>query len=190
MLRQWVNWGWVLVGFVDLLKIRIVLYWMDGLCIGWLDCIAVLLDPCISGFLDIDGSGSYRLDWLGWIGWIWLDNNGWMRTHSFCKDATGGMDATDGTDGMAGLDGSLVGLRWDGRLLAPAGTGATEQERHHWLSGYCKQGTNGTYGFDGALVRQRWDGRTLAGATTRVPPWARNRSATVGSWGAAHYAKW
>ena len=30
----------------------------------------------------------------------------------------------DGTDGMDGLDGALVGRVWDGRTLAPAGTGA------------------------------------------------------------------
>ena len=60
--------------------------------------------------LDITGSVSYGLDCLDWIGWIRLDNNGWMRTHSFCKD---------GTDGNDGLDGALVGLGWDGRLLAP-----------------------------------------------------------------------
>ena len=80
-------------------------------CIGWivsLDCW-ILLD----------------LDPLGWIGWIGLagsaglDNNGWMRTHSFCKD---------GTDGMDGLDGALVALGWDKRSLAPSGTGSSEQE--------------------------------------------------------------
>ena len=47
-------------------------------------------------------------------------------------------------DGDYGLDGPLVGLWWYGWLLAPAGTGAIEQERHHWLAGYCKQGTNWT----------------------------------------------
>ena len=51
--------------------------------------------------LDISGSGYYRLDWLDWIGWIQLDNNVWMRTHSFCKY---------GTDGNDGLDEALVGL--------------------------------------------------------------------------------
>ena len=77
---------------------------------------------CISGSLDITGSGSYRLDWLDLIGWMQLDNNGWMRTHSFCKDGTDGNDENDGNDG---LDGALVGLGWDGQLLAPSGTGAT-----------------------------------------------------------------
>ena len=57
-------------------------------------------------------------------------------------------------------------------MLAPAGTGATEQERHHWLAGYCKQRTNGTNGLYGALVGQGWDGRTLSGARTVAPPWA------------------
>ena len=71
-------------------------------------------------------------------------------------------------DGNDGLDGALVGLGWDGLLLAPARTGASEQERHHWLAGYCKQGTNGTDGLDGAFVGQGWDGRTLAGAGTGV----------------------
>ena len=61
---------------------------------------------------------------------------------------------------------------WGGRLLAPAGTGATEQERHHWLAGYCKQGKNGTDGFDGAMVGQGWERWTLAGIGTGAPPWA------------------
>ena len=95
-----------------------------------------------------------------------MDNNGWMGTHRFCKDGTGG------TDGNDGLDGSLVGLGWDGRLLAPTRTGATKQERRHWLAGYWEQGTNGTDGLDGALVGQGWDGRTLAGAVIGAPPWA------------------
>ena len=69
---------------------------------------------------------------LDHIGWIRLDNNGWMRTHSYCKDGT---DGTDGNDGNDGLDGALVGLGWDGWLLAPAGTGAAEQEHHHWMAG-------------------------------------------------------
>ena len=58
---------------------------------------------------------------------------------------------------MDGLDGALVGLGWDERLLAPAGTGATEQDCHHWLAGYCKQGTNGTDVLDGELVGQWCD---------------------------------
>ena len=82
------------------------------------------------------------------------------------------MDGTDGADGMYVLDGALVGLGWDGGSLAPAETGVPEQERHHWLAGYCKQGTNGTDGLDGALVGQGWDGRTLAGAGTGAPLWA------------------
>ena len=60
---------------------------------------------------------------------------------------------------MDGLDGALVGLGWDGRSLASAGTGAPEQERHHWilrgrddLAGYCQHGTDGTDGLDEALV--------------------------------------
>ena len=73
---------------------------------------------------------------------------------------------------MDGLDGSLVVLGWDGRSLVPAGTGAPEQERHHWLAGHCKQGTNGTDGLDGALVGQGWDRQTLAPAGTVAPPWA------------------
>ena len=43
----------------------------------------------------------------------------------------------DGTDGTDGLDGVLVGKGWDGRKLAPVGTGdppwAPEQERHRRL---------------------------------------------------------
>ena len=105
--------------------------------------------------MDIAGSGFYWLDCIGCIG---LDNNGWMRTHNFCKDGIDGTNGTDGTDRNDGLDGALVGLGWGGRLLAPAGTGVTEQERHHWLAGYCKQGTNGIDGLDGALVGQGWDG--------------------------------
>ena len=96
------------------------MYWLDGLYRLY----------CIAGLLDIAGSRSYWLDWLDWIVWIGLDHNGWMRTHSFCKDGT------DGTGGMDGLNGVLVGLGWDGRLLAPSGMGATEQEHHHWLAGY------------------------------------------------------
>ena len=57
-------------------------------------------------------------------------------------------------------------------MLAPVITGATEQERHHWLAGYCKKGTNGTDVLDGVLVGQGWDGRTVAGAGTGAPPWA------------------
>ena len=38
---------------------------------------------------------------------------------------------------MYGLDGALVGLGWDGRTIAPTGTGAPpwdlEQERNRWL---------------------------------------------------------
>ena len=66
-----------MVGFIALLKSRIVSYWLDGLCIDWLDCIVGILS------LDVSGSVYYRLDWLDWIGWIGLDHNGWMRTHSF-----------------------------------------------------------------------------------------------------------
>ena len=73
------------------------------------------------------------------------------------------MDETDGNDG---LDGALMGLGWEGWLLAPSRTGATEQERHHYLAGYYKQGTNGTDGLNGAMVRQGWDRRTLAGVRT------------------------
>ena len=120
-----------------------------------------ILSYWLAGYYRLDCiSGSYRLDWLDWIGWIRLDNNGWMRTHSFCKD------------GNDGLDGALVGLGWDGRLLAPAGTGVTEQEHHHWLARYCKQGKIGIDGLDGALVGQGWDRRTLAGAVTEAPPLA------------------
>ena len=61
-----------------------------------------------------------------------------MRTHIYCKDGTDGTDSTNGNDGNDGLDGALVGLGWDGWLLAPTGTGETEQEHHHWLDGYCK----------------------------------------------------
>ena len=93
-----------------------------------------------------------------------------MMTHSFCKY---------GTDGMDGVDGALVGLGWDGRSIAPDGTGAPEQEHHHWilrgcdaLSGYCKQETNGTDVLDRAMVGQGWDGRPLAGVRTGAPPWA------------------
>ena len=78
----------------------------------------------------------------------------------------------DGADGLDEQDGALLGLVWDGQLLAPAGTGATEQERCHWLDGYCKQGTNRTDGLDGALVGRGQDGRMLAPAGTGAPPWA------------------
>ena len=42
-------------------------------CIGWLDCVlagwvvSAGLYRCIAGSLNIDGSVSYRLDWLDWI---------------------------------------------------------------------------------------------------------------------------
>ena len=69
-----------------------------------------------------------------------------------------------------------MGLGWDGRSLAPGGTGDPEQERHHWLlrgrnalAGNCQ---HGTYGLDGALVGWGWDGHTLAPAGTGAPPWA------------------
>ena len=72
-----------------------------------------------------------------------------------------------GRMGMIGMM-DWMGRWWDwgGWLLAPTGTGATEQERHHWLDGYCKQGTNGTDGLDGVMVGQGWDGRLLAPAGT------------------------
>ena len=73
---------------------------------------------------------------------------------------------------MDGLDGALVGLVWDGRSLAPAGTGAPEQERHHWLAGYCKQGMNGKEGLDGVLVGRGWDGQMVAPAGMGALPWA------------------
>ena len=85
-------------------------------CIGRLDQIVLLCCfCCISGSLDIAGTGSYRIIMAG------------------CKD---GMDGTDMTDGNDGNDGQMGRWReWGGRLLAPAGTGATEQKRHHWLAG-------------------------------------------------------
>ena len=40
-------------------------------------------------------------------------------------------------NGTYGLDGAMVGRGWDGRTIAPAGTGAPPrapgQERHCWL---------------------------------------------------------
>ena len=50
-----------------------------------------------------------------------------------CKYGTDGTDRTDGNDGNDGQMGRW--REWGGRLLAPAGTGETEQERHHWLAG-------------------------------------------------------
>ena len=54
-------------------------------------------------------------------------------------------------------------LGWDVQSLEPAGTGAPEQERHHWLlrgydalDGYCEHGADGTDGLDGALVGWGW----------------------------------
>ena len=131
-----------------------ILYCLAGLCIGWLDYIGWI------GGLDRIGSlyhciAGYCWSWIVSAGWIRLDNNRWMRTHSYFKDGT---DGTDGNDGKDGLDGALVVLGWDGWLLSPAGTGATEQERHHCLSGYCKQGINGKDGLDGEIVGQGWDG--------------------------------
>ena len=85
-----------MVGFVALLKSPIVSYWL---------------------------ARSYWLDRISGKCWIWirsagLDYNGWMRTHSWCKDGT------DVTDGIDGLDGALVGRGWYGQTLAPSGTGA------------------------------------------------------------------
>ena len=80
---------------------------------------------------------------------------------------------------MDRLDGALLGLGWDGRLLAPSRMGAPEKERHHWLlrgrdalAGYFQHGTDGTDVLDGALLGQGWDGRTLAPSGTGAPPWA------------------
>ena len=74
---------------------------------------------------------------------------------------------------------ALLGRGWDGRTLAPAGTGAPEQDIHHWLlrggdalAGYCQHGTDGTDGLDGALAGWGWDGQTLAPAGLGAPPWA------------------
>ena len=89
------------------------MYWLAGLCIGWLDCIVcigwldrIVSHRCITVLLDIAGAGSvsYCLYWLDWIGCIILDNNGWIRIHSYCKDET------DGNDRNYGLDGELMGL--------------------------------------------------------------------------------
>ena len=45
-----------------------------------------------------------------------------------------------GRMGMMGMMGMMDWMGrwrdWGGRLLAPAGTGETELERHHWLAGY------------------------------------------------------
>ena len=136
----------------------VILYWLAGLYIGWLDCIGWIVSLYRWISLDMDRIG--WIDCIGLAGLAGLGHNGWMRTHSFCKD------------GMDELDGALVGLGWDGRLLLPAGMGAAEKERHHWLASYYKQGRNGTDGLDGALVGRVWDGRTLAGAGTGAPPWA------------------
>ena len=80
---------------------------------------------------------------------------------------------------MDGLYGTFVGLGCDRKLLAPAGTGALEQERHHWLlrgrdvlSGYCQHGADGMDGLDEAFLGRGWDRQTLAPAGTGAPPWA------------------
>ena len=72
-----------------------------------------------------------------------------------------------------------MGLGWDRRSLAPARTGAPEQECRHWLlrggdalAGCCQHGMDGMDRPDGALVGRGWDGRTLATARTEAPPWA------------------
>ena len=94
--------------------------------IGWLDRIGWIVSLYRWISMDLD-----RIGWIGWIGLAGLaglDHNGWTRKNSFCKDGT---DGTIGADGTDGLDGVLVVLGWDGRLLAPSGTGATEKERHH-----------------------------------------------------------
>ena len=69
-------------------------------------------------------------------------NTGFYALAGYCMD---------GTDGMDGLYGALVGQGWDGRNLAPAGTGAPpwdpKQELQRWLLrgvGLCEvvSGTN------------------------------------------------
>ena len=70
---------------------------------------------------------------IGWIGSYRIVSAGSGKT-GFYALAGYCLDGTDGTDG---LDGVLVGRGWDGRTLAPAGTGAPpwapEQERHRWF---------------------------------------------------------
>ena len=102
-----------------------------------------------------------------------------MRKHSSYKDGMDGTDVTDVTDGLDGLDGALLGLVWDGWLLAPAGTGVAEQERHHCLAGYCKQVMNGIDGLDVSLVGQGQDGRTLAGSGMVALPWEKRTGASL-----------
>ena len=78
--------------------------------------ILLSLDFAVSLDIAGTGTGSYRIIMAG------------------CKDGTDGTDRTDGNDGNDGQMG--LWREWGGRLLAPAGTGATEQECHHWLDGY------------------------------------------------------
>ena len=72
-------------------------------------------------------AGSYHIGWIGsyHIVSAGSGNTGFYALAGYC------LDGTDGTDG---LDGAFVGRGWDGRRLAPAGTGAPpwppEQERH------------------------------------------------------------
>ena len=68
-----------MVGFVALLKIRIVYYWIDGLRIGWIYCIGwiVSLYRCIAGYgwIWIVSSGLAGLDRLDLIGYQFLDED-------------------------------------------------------------------------------------------------------------------
>ena len=154
MLRQWGNLGWVLNG----------LYCIVGF-FGWI--VSYRLDYI---------SGSYCIGWIGSY-CIVLARSGNTEFYALAGYWL------DGTDRADVLDGALVGRGWDGRMLAPAGSGdppwATKQELHRWLlrggdalAGYWLDGTDGTDRLDGALVGRGWDGRKLAPDGMGAPPWA------------------
>ena len=95
-------------------------------------------------------------DWLAGLDWIVSYHIGWITTHRILCIGWLLLGWGDGTDGLFG---ALAQQGWDAQTLVPAGTGATEQERHHWhlrgsdaLDGHCQHGTDGTDGLDGALV--------------------------------------
>ena len=81
-----------------------------------------------------------------------------------------------GFNALAGycLDGALVGRGWDGRTLAPAGTGAPPLALEGWkCAGWLLPGWDEWEGWTGWGVGGTGvGGRTLAPAGTGAPPWS------------------
>ena len=178
MLMQWGNWGWVLVGFVALLKIRIASYWLDG---------SYRLDR-------IARSWSYQLDWLDWIGWIGLDHNGWMRTHSFMHWLV-----TARVVWMGRMEWMRRWWDWGGTDVRSRPPERERQNRSATIGSWgvamrwLVTANKGQMGWMDLMGR--WWDRDGADECYDPPEqerhhMRRNRSATFWSWGAARYAKW